>query len=158
MPSTAWLAVYPAGVWLRPEVAARTIIAITARRGDCQWNISATHSIAWGSRNLESQKFFSTFDFRLTLPIPRRLYTTKSEYAQNRLPARLAGSACFEHPFAAAAATRLRDHVRDQRLVWRRTSRRGGLPLPGAAPYGRGRVDPRGMDHEGYRPAGPDLR
>ena len=43
------------------------------------------------------QNIFSTFDFALTLRIPRRLYTTKSEYAKNRLSARLAGSAGFEY-------------------------------------------------------------
>src|ERR1019366_1052650 len=45
-PSAAWPALYPPPVWLRPEMAPIATIAIMAVRGECQRNISVTHSIA----------------------------------------------------------------------------------------------------------------
>src|SRR5581483_1711209 len=71
-----------------------------------------------GAGNLSLEKFSGY----LTLRILSRLYTKKSNYVEDRLSSRLAGSAYSEDSLAAARSARLRDHVCHPGYVRRRAS------------------------------------
>ena len=71
-------------------------------------------------------------DFSSNLFILRRLYIKRSEYAKAQFFAGLARSSRAEDPLAAAAPTRLRDHVCHPGHLRRGAAGRGRFALSGA--------------------------
>src|SRR5208282_3684101 len=93
----------------------------------------------------------------LTLLMPRRLYTKKSEYAKTRLTPRLVGFAGPEDPLATSRPAWVRPDVGDPGHFGRSAPRRRGVALSSPAPDGRSRMDSSGVDHEGHGTARAHL-